>query len=253
MKCNAENVIYSSNSDEWETPYDVFERLNEEFHFTLDPCATVTNAKCEKFYSKQENGLEKNWGGEKVFCNPPYSEVAKWAKKAYEESKKPETVVVLLVPSRTDTRWFHDYVYHHAEIRFVRGRLKFSNTKSNAPFPSMIAIFGDKRDVTVQQLKDLGYGLGEKPRTDGDCISRQAAIAVADSSDYVGLSVEDVKKVTDLVVKGLKRLPSAQPDRSLWFRIGEICVDESKGFISADRAVEKIRELLRKAERGWEE
>ena len=142
MICNAENVIYSSNSDEWETPKDVFERLNEEFHFTLDPCATVANAKCEMFYSKQDNGLKKNWGGQKVFCNPPYSEVAKWAKKAYEESKKPGTVVVLLVPSRTDTRWFHEYVYHRAEIRFVKGRIKFSNAKFNAPFPSMIAIFG---------------------------------------------------------------------------------------------------------------
>ena len=85
--------------------------------------------------------FKKIGGGEGVFCNPPYSEIGKWVEKAFYESRNDGTLVVLLIPSRTDTKYFHDYILHRAEIRFVKGRLKFSNAKVNAPFPSMLVIF----------------------------------------------------------------------------------------------------------------
>lgn len=135
-----EKATRSSNSDEWETPAYLFEELNEEFRFTLDPCSTADNAKCLKHYTKEEDGLRWSWGGERVFCNPPYSKISTWVKKAYTESLKPNTLVVLLIPARTDTRYFHDYILHRSEIRFIKGRVRFSG-KDNAPFPSMVVIF----------------------------------------------------------------------------------------------------------------
>lgn len=133
--------LYSSNSAEWATPQDFFNRLNEEFHFTLDPCSTDENAKCEKHYTKQEDGLKQDWSGETVFCNPPYGkEIGMWCQKCYEHSLR-GGVAVMLVPARTDTAWFHDWVYGKAEIRFIRGRLHFNGSKGNAPFPSMVAIY----------------------------------------------------------------------------------------------------------------
>lgn len=133
-------IVFSRKSDEYETPDDLFKRLNEEFDFNLDPCATDENHKCEKYFTMSKDGLLQNWGGCRVFCNPPYSKISAWVKKCYEESLKPGTLVVLLIPSRTDTRWFHDYIWHRTEIRFLKGRLRFNNM-DNAPFPSMIVIF----------------------------------------------------------------------------------------------------------------
>lgn len=135
------DALFSSNSDEWVTPDDLFNELDKEFHFTLDPCSTDENAKCEKHFTKYEDGLKQSWAGESVFCNPPYSNIGKWVQKAWEESVKPNTIVVLFVPSRTDTQYFHNYILHRSEIRFVEGRVRFSNSKMNAPFPSMIVIF----------------------------------------------------------------------------------------------------------------
>lgn len=134
------NVLFSHNSDEWETPQTIYNELNSEFSFDLDPCATANNAKCEHFFTISEDGLTKQWSGHTVFCNPPYSRVSEWVKKSYEEAKKGATVVLLL-PSRTDTRWFHDYVYGKAEVRFIRGRLRFGESKGSAPFPSMVVVF----------------------------------------------------------------------------------------------------------------
>ena len=132
--------MFSSASNEWATPQEFFDQLNSEFHFTLDPCCTHDNAKCEKHYTKEEDGLSQNWGG-RAFCNPPYGrELPKWVKKCYEESLK-GSLVVMLIPSRTDTRWFHDWIYGKAEIRFIKGRLKFGGSKQSAPFPSMVVIF----------------------------------------------------------------------------------------------------------------
>ena len=135
--------MFSSNTDLWATPQSFYDKLNDEFRFNLDPCATPENAKCEKYFTKEVNGLTQNWGGYNVFCNPPYGrELSKWVKKAYEESLKPNTTVVMLIPARTDTKYFHEYIYHKAkEIRFLKGRLKFGDSKNSAPFPSMVVIF----------------------------------------------------------------------------------------------------------------
>ena len=140
--------MMSSNTPEWATPQSFFDALNREFSFTLDPCSTHDNAKCEKHYTKEDDGLSKNWGGEMVFCNPPYGrELPKWVKKCYEESRHAD--VVMLIPARTDTRWFHDYIYGKAEIRFIKGRLKFGNAKQSAPFPSMVVIYRASQGVQL--------------------------------------------------------------------------------------------------------
>ena len=131
--------MFSSKTYEWETPQDFFNELNKEFCFTLDPCAAKENAKCKKFYTKKDDGLSKSWDNEIVFCNPPYGrEIGKWVKKA---SELRNGKVIMLIPSRTDTKWFHDYIYNKTEIRFIKGRLKFNDLKNSAPFPSMIVIF----------------------------------------------------------------------------------------------------------------
>jgi len=137
------NVMFSSENEVWATPQEFYNKLDEEFDFDLDPCAIPENAKCETFFTPEQDGLKQNWGGYSVFCNPPYGRKIKdWVEKCYQESKKPETQVVMLIPARTDTAYFHDYIYHKAkEIRFVRGRLKFGNSKNSAPFPSMVVIF----------------------------------------------------------------------------------------------------------------
>ena len=135
--------LYSSTTDMWATPQAFFDELNEEFGFTLDPCALPSNAKCTKYYTPTDNGLLQDWGGEIVFCNPPYGRaIYDWVRKCSEEASKPNTTVVALIPARTDTRYFHEFIYHQAkEIRFVKGRLKFGDAKSAAPFPSMVVIF----------------------------------------------------------------------------------------------------------------
>jgi site-specific DNA-methyltransferase (adenine-specific) len=135
------DVMFSSETDQWATPQYFFDELNSEFHFTLDPCADEFNHKCEKYFSKEQDGLLQSWKNDIVFCNPPYGrEIYNWVKKAYEEYNK-GAIVVMLVPARTDTKWFHEFIYKKAEIRFIKGRLKFGNSKNSAPFPSMVVIF----------------------------------------------------------------------------------------------------------------
>ena len=135
-------LMFSSKTDLWSTPNDFFDKLNDEFRFTLDPCSTHENAKCYKHFTEEENGLLQDWGNEVVFCNPPYGrQIKDWVKKSYEESQKGNTTVVMLIPARTDTIYFHEYIYHKAEIRFIKGRLRFGNAKNSAPFPSMVVIF----------------------------------------------------------------------------------------------------------------
>lgn len=134
--------MYSSKSEEWETPQELFDELNKKHHFTLDPCATDKNWKCAYHFTKEQDGLVQNWGGQIVFCNPPYGRnISKWVAKAAKEGAKNFTKVVMLLPARTDTAWFHDYIYNKAEVVFLRGRLKFGGSKNSAPFPSMIVIF----------------------------------------------------------------------------------------------------------------
>ena len=134
-------VLFSSNSNEWTTPQDFYDKLNNEFNFTLDPCATKENTKCKKYYTKEKDGLAQDWSNEIVFCNPPYGrEIKKWVKKCYEEHLKGATVV-MLIPARTDTTYFHEYIYGKSEIRFIKGRLKFGDRGGNAPFPSMVVVY----------------------------------------------------------------------------------------------------------------
>lgn len=136
------DLMFSSKTDLWETPQDFFDELDKEFHFDLDVCALPENAKCEKYYTPELDGLIQPWKGT-VWCNPPYGrEISNWVRKANYE-KEVGTTVVMLLPARTDTKWFHDYIYNrkNVEIRFIKGRLKFSGCKYNAPFPCMVVIF----------------------------------------------------------------------------------------------------------------
>lgn len=133
--------MFSSSGKEYETPQWLFDHFNSIFNFELDVCASDENAKCEKYYTSENDGLKQPW----MRCNwmnPPYgNKIPEWVQKAYEEGLKGR-VTVCLLPARTDTRWWQDYVMKADLIHFIRGRLKFNQQKSSAPFPSAIAIFG---------------------------------------------------------------------------------------------------------------
>lgn len=128
--------LMSSITDEWRTPAKLYMELDKEFHFNYDPCPL----------GGKENGLEKEWG-ESTFVNPPYSGIKEWIKKGFWEWQKGKTIV-FLIPSRTDTKWWHEYVMKATEIRFIKGRLKFNDAKGSAPFPSAIIVF-NKNEVTT--------------------------------------------------------------------------------------------------------
>lgn len=152
-------AMTSTGKDDWETPRWLFDKLNAEFHFTLDPCCTHQTAKCCKHYTPAENGLNQDWGGEIVFCNPPYSRKTKtnpgqiaWVQKCAEEAQKPNTIVVALLPARTDTELFHRYIYGRAEIRFLKGRVSFldrGNEAGKPLFGSMICIWRAKEGEQI--------------------------------------------------------------------------------------------------------
>lgn len=161
-------VLFSHKSDEYGTPRELFDRLNDKFHFTLDAAASNDNKLCDLWYSKESSALTANWDEDTsgiIWCNPPYSMCKEFVKKAYEEWKG-GCKIVMLLPARTDTRWFHDYIYnyscirpsltelnylahlyqegyinHEIKIEFIKGRLKFSESKNSAPFPSMLVYF----------------------------------------------------------------------------------------------------------------
>lgn len=134
-------VHFSSATDEWATPQDFFDKLMATYRFTLDVCATAENAKCADFYTKDDNGLTKYWAG-RCWMNPPYGrDIKYWVKKAYESARNNGALVVCLLPSRTDTAWWHDYVLPYGEVTFIRGRLKFGGAKNSAPFPNAIVVF----------------------------------------------------------------------------------------------------------------
>lgn len=142
MDKNTKQVMFSSRSNEWTTPQGFYNALAKSYNFTLDPCATKTTAKCKKFFTQDDNGLEQDWSGHTVFMNPPYGrEIKKWIKKAFEESRKDNTKVVCLIPARTDTSYWHDYCMKAHKISFVRGRLKFGDSSNSAPFPSAVVVF----------------------------------------------------------------------------------------------------------------
>ena len=145
MDKTTQKAMFSSNTVEWETPVVFFNKLNEDYGFTLDPCATSGTAKCPQYFTKDDDGLSKDWGGNVVFMNPPYGRVIKdWVRKAWQEGTKPDTTVVCLVPARTDTRWWHDYCMKAEKAYFVKGRLKFGNSSNSAPFPSAVVVFNSK-------------------------------------------------------------------------------------------------------------
>ena len=136
-------LMFSNVNNAWCTPQDYFDELNAEFNFTLDPCATQENHKCNIFYTINDDGLNKDWNKNRVFMNPPYGgHTGKWIKKAWEESQK-GCIVVCLIVSSTDRSYWHDYIFPFAsQIRFIRGRISFGTSKSTAPFASAIIIFG---------------------------------------------------------------------------------------------------------------
>lgn len=137
---NKNSILFSSKKEDWETPQKLFDELNKEFNFTVDVASSDNNYKVNKHYTIKENGLIQNWDNEIVWCNPPYGRtIEKWVEKAWNSS----ALVVMLLLARTDTKWFHKYIYKKdiVEIRFIKGRLKFGDSKNSAPFPSMIVIF----------------------------------------------------------------------------------------------------------------
>lgn len=159
MDKSTRDVMFSSNRNNWETPQALFDELDSKYHFTLDAAASHDNHKVDQYYTPETNGLAQDWGGQTVFCNPPYGnkETGEWTKKCYEESRKPGTTVVMLIPARTDRHSFHDYIYNKpgVTVTFLRGRLAFEiNGKPilgakgevmKAPFPSMIVEFKSEK------------------------------------------------------------------------------------------------------------
>lgn len=131
---------YSSATDEWTTPQDLFDTLNAEFKFDLDVCALPSSAKCKRYFSPEDDGLAQKWKGT-CWMNPPYGDVIKdWVAKALESAGEGATIVCL-VPARVDTGWWFDNC-RWGEIRFIRGRLKFGESTMSAPFPSAVVVFG---------------------------------------------------------------------------------------------------------------
>jgi site-specific DNA-methyltransferase (adenine-specific) len=136
---------------EWETPQGFFDKLNKEFHFGLDPCATKENAKCLKYFTKADDGLTESWANCPVYVNPPYgTELRAWVRKAWQESQTSPYPIVVLVPVRSDTAWWHSYAMRADEIRFVKGRLKFGDGKQSSTFPSALLIFRCALDSSNQ-------------------------------------------------------------------------------------------------------
>jgi site-specific DNA-methyltransferase (adenine-specific) len=134
-------AVRERGSVEWSTPQWFFERLDREFSFTLDVCASERNAKCVRYFTRGDDGLAQSWGRERCWMNPPYGrEIGLWLAKALESSLG-GALVVCLVPASTGARWWHDYVTKASELRFVRGRLRFGDAKHSAPFPSVVVVF----------------------------------------------------------------------------------------------------------------
>lgn len=146
-------VHFSSKSIEWSTPQFLFDILDKEWKFELDVCASRENAKCKDFFTVQEDGLTRSWKGKRCFMNPPYGrQISHWVKKAWTEAQS-GTLVVALLPARTDTNWWYSYCLN-SEIRFIKGRLKFGGVQNSAPFPSAIVIFSRPFKVTWEDYSN---------------------------------------------------------------------------------------------------
>jgi phage N-6-adenine-methyltransferase len=152
--------LFTSEKQDWETPQWLFDKLDKHFKFSLDVCATKYNHKCKTYIDPQmADGLICPWDSidfgihiKHIFCNPPYNQLSQWIKKCYEESLKGCTVV-MLIPARTDTKVWHEYV-SKGRVTLLKGRLKFSNSKHSAPFPSCIVVFGKEYDAGVRNQKN---------------------------------------------------------------------------------------------------
>ena len=158
--------LFTSRTEEWETPSYVFLSLNKEFSFQVDVCATSENAKCSVYFDKSVDGLKREWSPFRCWMNPPYGRnISAWMKKAFEESQR-GALVVCLIPSRTDTKWWHQWVMRSAEIRFVSGRISFGNSKQSAPFPSCIVIYYPELEnpykLSVPVIKSVGFDKSKK-------------------------------------------------------------------------------------------
>lgn len=139
-----QSVFFTSKTNKWETPQWLFDRLNRIFEFEIDVCADESNHKCAVYYTEEDDGLKQDWHGKKVWCNPPYGrQIQQWVAKAAETVKDNNSLVVMLIPARVDTSWYHDYISNNPQAHtvFIRGRLQFGESHQNAPFPSMIVVF----------------------------------------------------------------------------------------------------------------
>lgn len=148
-------ALFSSETNEWATPQALFDKLDKEFNFTLDPCSTHENHKCKKYFTIEDDGLKQDWSNNIVFMNPPYSrEIKFWMEKAYSESLK-GAIVVCLIPARTDTKYWHDWIFNKAaEIRFIKGRVKFGDGTGSAPFPSALIVYDNSKSAqTIKIVK----------------------------------------------------------------------------------------------------
>ncbi len=149
---------FSSERQDWQTPQSFFDHWDDKYGFDLDAAASFDNRKCDRYFDEEDDALSQPWEGT-VWCNPPYSnQIGKWIRKGYEEAQKGATVV-MLVPARTDTRWWHEYVMRAAEIWFVKGRLRFGGSAANAPFPSAVVVFHRIRSAkpeihTMDRIRD---------------------------------------------------------------------------------------------------
>lgn len=151
MNKETQQAMFSSKTGEWATPQDFFDKLNWRFGpFDLDPCADPTNTKCANFYTEIEDGLSKDWSGHTAFVNPPYGRgIENWISKGYLESRKNNTRIVMLIPARTDTKYWHNYVMKADEVYFVKGRLKFGDSQNSAPFPSAVVVFDGRNNQQI--------------------------------------------------------------------------------------------------------
>jgi phage N-6-adenine-methyltransferase len=142
-------VHFMSEKTDWGTPQSLFDALNQEFCFTLDPCASHENAKVSTYFTKEDDGLLQSWDGHIVFMNPPFGrDIQKWMEKAYKEN----ATVVCIVPVRTDTRWWHNYCMKADEVRLIDHRLKFVGSGNKAPFPTAIIVFKDRRNESPRLI-----------------------------------------------------------------------------------------------------
>lgn len=142
-------AAFMSEKQDWATPQAFFDYWNETYQFTLDAAASHDNAKCDRYFTEDDDALTKDWDGV-VWCNPPYGHgIGKWVRKGYEESQKGATVV-MLIPARTETQWWHSYVMKADHIVLIRGRMRFGDSTINAPFPSCVVIFNSPKSIITQ-------------------------------------------------------------------------------------------------------